>query len=131
MHYAVEGHTILELRALCLPMNALCRIVEIGCTISEIRADCLYLAGKRCIPEYITSIIPESRQQETGRILRNARLQSLPYNRTTSFRQAFIPSTTRLWNSLLDFLHVDMSMTTFKKSITNYLSVPKPPVYYG
>ena len=32
-----------------LPMNALCRIVEIGCTISEIRADCLYLAGKRCI----------------------------------------------------------------------------------
>ena len=48
MHYAVEGHTILELRALYLPMNALCRIVEIGCTISEIRADCLYLAGKRC-----------------------------------------------------------------------------------
>ena len=46
MHYAVEGHTIVELRALCLPMNALCRIVEIGCTISEIRADCLYLAGK-------------------------------------------------------------------------------------
>ena len=83
------------------------------------------------IPEYITSIIPESRQQETGRILRNARLQSLPYNRTTSFRQAFIPSTTRLWNSLPDFLHVDMSMTTFKKSITNYFSVPRPPVYYG
>ena len=48
MHYAVEGHTILELRALCLPMNALCRIVEIGCTISQIRADCLYLAGKGC-----------------------------------------------------------------------------------
>ena len=50
MHYAVEGHTILELRALYLPMNALCRIVEIGCTISEIHADCLYLAGKRCKP---------------------------------------------------------------------------------
>ena len=47
MHYAVEGHTILELRAQCLPMNALYRIVEIGCTVSEIRADYLHLAGKK------------------------------------------------------------------------------------
>ena len=49
MHYAVEAHTIVEIYALFLPMNALCRIAEIGCTIPEIRADCLYLAGKRCI----------------------------------------------------------------------------------
>ena len=46
MHYAVEGLTIFELRALCLPMNALCRIVEMGCTVSDMRADCLYLTGK-------------------------------------------------------------------------------------
>ena len=46
MHYAVEGHSIVGMRALLLPMNALCRIVEIGCTIFEIRAGCLYLAGK-------------------------------------------------------------------------------------
>ena len=46
MHYAVEGHTIVELRALCPPMNALCRIVEIGCTISELRADCPILPKK-------------------------------------------------------------------------------------
>ena len=39
MHDAVEGHTFVELRALCLPMNLLCRIVEIGYTISEMRAD--------------------------------------------------------------------------------------------
>ena len=47
MHYAVEAHTIVEIYALFLPMNALCRIVEIGCTISEIRTDCLYLDGKK------------------------------------------------------------------------------------
>ena len=41
MHYAVEAHSIVEMYALFLPINALCRIVEIGCTISEIRADCL------------------------------------------------------------------------------------------
>ena len=41
MHDAVEAHTIVEIYALFLPMSALCRIVEIGRTISEIRADCL------------------------------------------------------------------------------------------
>ena len=51
MHYAVEAHTNVDIYALFLPMNALCRVVEIGCTISEIRADCLYFAGKRCIDE--------------------------------------------------------------------------------
>ena len=47
MHYAVEGHTIVEICALFLPMSALCRIIEIGGTFSEIRADCLYLVRKR------------------------------------------------------------------------------------
>ena len=46
MHYAVGAHTIVELHGLYLPMNALSRIVEIGRTVSEMRADCLYLAGK-------------------------------------------------------------------------------------
>ena len=40
MRYAVEGHAIVEICALFLPMNALCRIIEIGCTICEIGADC-------------------------------------------------------------------------------------------
>ena len=48
MPNAVEAHAIVEIYALFPSMNALCRIVEIGCTISEIRADCLYLDGKRC-----------------------------------------------------------------------------------
>ena len=39
MHYAVDGYTIVEICVAFLPMNALCRIVEIGCTFSEIRAD--------------------------------------------------------------------------------------------
>ena len=32
----------------CLPMNALCRIAEIGYTITDIRSDCLYWAEKSC-----------------------------------------------------------------------------------
>ena len=55
MHYA-ENECALpirlhynELRALCLATNNLCRAAENRCTITEMRADCLYLAGKRCI----------------------------------------------------------------------------------
>ena len=29
-------------------MNALCHIAGIGCPITEMHADCLYLVGKRC-----------------------------------------------------------------------------------
>ena len=43
---AVECYAVTEFRALCLPMNALCRFAGIGCTITEIRDDCRYLAGK-------------------------------------------------------------------------------------
>ena len=46
MHYAVEAHAMLEIYALFLPVNELCRIVVIGCTISEICADCLYFDAK-------------------------------------------------------------------------------------
>ena len=52
MHYAVEGHAIVELRALYLPMNTMSRIVEICCTVSDMRADCLYLARKMCISSH-------------------------------------------------------------------------------
>ena len=39
-----------ELCALCLTKNVLCRgYCRILCTITEMRANCLYLAGKRCI----------------------------------------------------------------------------------
>ena len=81
--------------------------------------------------EYIAYVIPESKQWGTCWILRNSRWQSLPYSRTTPFRQAFILSTTRLWNSLPDILHVNISMTAFKRKITNYFKVTTPPVYYG
>ena len=55
MHYA-ENECVMsiglhcnELRALCLTTNAICRTAEIGALITEMRADCLYLAGKRFI----------------------------------------------------------------------------------
>ena len=83
------------------------------------------------IPEYITAIIPENRQRVTGRTLRNAHLQTLPSNRTSSFSRSFVPDTTRLWNRLPADFHAITSTVTFKTALTNHISVPKPPRYYG
>ena len=54
MHYA-ENECVMpirlhchELRALCLTTNAVTPYCRNRCTIAEMRADCLYLAGKRC-----------------------------------------------------------------------------------
>ena len=54
------------------------------------------------VPQYIISLIPETRQQETGRTLCNSHSHTLPPNRTTSFKRSFVPDTTRLWNILPD-----------------------------
>ena len=82
------------------------------------------------IPEYITAIIPETRQQETGRTLRNANLQTLPSNRTSSFTKSFISDTTRLWNKLPEDFHFFSTTKTFKAALTKHFSLAKPPRDY-
>lgn len=82
------------------------------------------------IPKYITTIIPETRQQETGRNLRNAHTHTLPPNRTSLFKKSFIPDTARLWNSLPMEFHSITSSKTFKTALTELLSAPKPTHYY-
>ena len=58
MHYAeIEcvmpiGLHCNEIRALCLTTNAICRICRNQCTITEMRADCLYLVGKGVYPSF-------------------------------------------------------------------------------
>ena len=83
------------------------------------------------IPEYITAIIPENRQNVTGRTLRNSHLQTLPSNRTSSFNKSFIPDTTRLWNALPADFYLITSNVAFKTALKKHISVPKPPRYYG
>ena len=48
---ATNCSTVFDFRVLCLPKNASCRIVEIGCTITGMLADYLNLAGK-CVLTY-------------------------------------------------------------------------------
>ena len=51
-------------------------------------------------PQYITSILPDTRADQTGRTLRNSRTLTQSFSRTTLFQNSFLPSTTRLWNDL-------------------------------
>ena len=82
-------------------------------------------------PAYIRSILPNTRQQDTGRELRNANTNTLPANRLTKYQQSFVPATTRLWNSLPDHIRNEASPTPFKKSVMRHLGTPPTPPYFS
>ena len=82
------------------------------------------------LPDYITSALPRTRQQETRRILRNANEHSLPQNNTTLFQRSFIPATTRNWNKLPEHIRATTSPKSFKREVLQLLGVPPPPPYY-
>ena len=83
------------------------------------------------IPAYITSIIPNTRRQDTDRALRNADTQTLPANRITSFKNSFVPATTKLWNSLPTQIRNKPSTASFKKAVRRHLGTPIPPTYFS
>ena len=80
-------------------------------------------------PNYIKSIIPDTRSQRTGRTLRNHRNHTLQPHRTTSYQSSFFLSTAKLWNHLPESLR-SLPHTSFKKEINQRLGMPKPPDYY-
>ena len=82
------------------------------------------------IPTYIKSILPNARQQSTQRTLRNASAITLPNVRTSTYHRSFIPSTTRMWNSLSEQIRTNCSYTTFKKHLEELLTPYSPPPYF-
>ena len=80
------------------------------------------------IPEYINSILPDTRATQTGRNLRNSQTLTLATNRISLFQNSFIPSTTHLWNKLP--LSVRQSNhSSFKRLINEHFGLPRPPEY--
>ena len=80
-------------------------------------------------PAYITSIMPNTRQQDTGRTLRSASQQSQPPNRITSYQRSFIPATTKLWNLLPLSIRSITSLSKFKRALAERLGADAPPAY--
>jgi len=82
------------------------------------------------IPDYITSSLPNTRQQDTRRVLRNHASHTLPQNHTTSYQHSFIPATTRTWNRLPEHIRSLNRQKQFKKAISQHLGSRRPPMYY-
>ena len=78
------------------------------------------------IPAFIKSTLPSTRQQNIPRTLRNAADQTLPLVRTSTYYKSYIPSTTRLWNTLPEKIRTDSWQTTFKKYLVKLIRVARP-----
>ena len=88
-------------------------------------------SNSNILPDYIRAAIPQTRQHDTNRTLRNSASHSLPLNRTSHYQRSFIPCTTRAWNRLPESIQTSRSQKIFKRELSERLSVPAPPVYYS
>ena len=89
------------------------------------------LKNDKRLPDYITSSLPHTRQNDTSRTLRNASALSLPPNQTTLFQRSFFPATIRDWNKLPESIRSTNRPKSFKREILKRLGAPTPPVYYS
>ena len=81
-------------------------------------------------PSYITTIIPNTRAQDTKRTLRNASHHTQHQIRTTTYQRSFFTVTETQWNNLPEATK-QLCYTDFKKQIAQMLGTPKPPMYYS
>ena len=81
------------------------------------------------VPNYIISLMPRSRQQDTNRSLRNAGHHSQPHVGTTKHQRTFFTLTGKQWNHLPGSIRT-LPYKDFKKKITEHLCIDKPPPYY-
>ena len=82
------------------------------------------------IPAFIKSTLPSTRQQNISRRLRNAADQTLPLVRTSTYYKSYIPSTTRLWNTLPEKIRTESRQMIFKKHLKKLIESPSPPIYF-
>ena len=82
------------------------------------------------VPTFIKSIIPNTRQQNTPRTLRNISAHTIPMARTTTYYKSFIPCSTRIWNTLPEYLRAHSNYKTFKRHLVEIIMPPRPPSYF-
>ena len=79
-------------------------------------------------PEYLSSLVPPTVGNISQYHLRNeTNLQTIPA-RSQQYYNSFLPSTTRIWNSLPDDTKNSPSVESFKHKLNS--NITKPPPYY-
>ena len=82
------------------------------------------------IPQYIQDTLPNRRNLNTTRELRNLNQRVEPMTRTSNFKNSFLPSTIKLYNELPETIRALQSHKLLKKYIFDHLSIKQPPKYY-
>ena len=91
----------------------------------------MYNVNTGMVPSYIQDLTPPLVSENTDYPLRNTRNITVPYNRTSISQNSCIPSSVRLWNSLVDDLKDLSSLPTFKKHIISNFIMCSSLLYYG
>ena len=89
-----------------------------------------YKMGNSLAPEYLSSLVPPTvgNISKYDYILCNeTNLQTIPA-RSQQYYNSFLPSTTRIWNSLQDDTKNSPSVESFKHKLNN--NITKPPPFY-
>ena len=79
-------------------------------------------------PIHLSNLLPATRQTQYS--LRNSDNLTVPFCRTETYRQSFIPATTRDWNSLSLELRSAPTLGSFKSRLDKHFNVRKPPPYF-
>ena len=80
-------------------------------------------------PEYATSMLPNTRAQDTNITLRNANTYTKSPHRTTSYHRSFFQVTSKQWNQL-PVITRQLTHKALKKNC-ELIGLPKPPYYYA
>ena len=83
------------------------------------------------LPKYFLSMRQPSRSSITGPSLRNHDSHSLPCHRLILFRNSYLPSTTRLWNSLPSVITASVGKHTFRRRIYDHFEIKRPPAFHS
>ena len=81
------------------------------------------------IPRYLTEIMPNTREEDTNRRLRNANTHTHERPQTTSYQRSFFITTNKQYNELPEAAR-GLTLTKFKAHIRESLGSTEPPEYY-
>lgn len=90
----------------------------------------MYKIHNKCVPEYLSQIIPNTRSNDSAYRTRNIENYSLPRCRTELFKKSFIPDTIQLWNTLSIGVRNETSIQKFKNSLYKPKNIAKAPSFF-
>ena len=90
----------------------------------------LYKISNGFAPQYLCDLLESFYPRSHQNNLRNNNKFILPQIKTTSYMESFLPSTTKLWNNLSDFIKISPTLSSFKKHLKEFFSKTPNDLYH-